>query len=89
MRVVWSVGVMCRFWSCRFRGEGVEAEVPAPVGEPGEGRRRCSSDERLRGEEVCLSYSKLQFLYASEIWHVGLWNILLSVGIFSDLPSLI
>ena len=65
---------------CRVRGEGVEAALPAAVGEQGEGGGGCAS-HHLRAEKVPGLFHLIAFLFYFLPFHISRWGIG-AVGIF-------
>ena len=60
---------------CRVRGAGVEAALPAAVGEQGEGGGGCAS-HRLRAEKVPGLFHLIAFFYLFHFtFHISRWGI--------------
>ena len=74
MRVRRCVVILFRIL-CRVRGEGVEAALPAAVGEQGEGGGGCAS-HHLRAEKVPGLFHLIAFFFICSISHftVGDWG---------------
>jgi len=72
MRVRRCVVILFRIL-CRVRGEGVEAALPAAVGEQGEGGGGCAS-HRLRAEKVPGLFHLIAF-FLFVPFHISRWGI--------------